>query len=785
MKKQRFDLSMKLRDSNMNSIRKNIIALLLITASALSCEAQQVLSSSLAAEAFYQTGYKLYADNRSNIVDIKQAMILYNAAVNLDRRADYVPPEIINLAWEYPQGDFSEAVKFAFDKYMDIGRTADLEVASKAVKYLLEKLGSREEREKLLQELLQKYEKVNPFFASELATQLGFLRAETADNEAAQRFLMYAFGANKYNRAAFNMLSEFTEAQNKELPAIVYLQCLRSVVTVNPLDLSSAYEFSRLAESLSLYAPASAGYRYCTQTYKHLKPNGSMPAEYYRPWALSCYNMQNYRLCREVLEQVRAYGVFDVMVEAITASAAKQSGDITEGQTIFNNIKSRGQRISTGQMKTSADELQDYAWFYCFVNDSNAQDMLVWATKAYEVDNNSVSGAAFLAYALIRNGQLELAKPMLEKIGTGTQIATIAKAEVLDANNNDDEAIKLLKSAIEAGPGTFEAQKAKNMLKQLGSEYVPAIDAAALETALANEFGQNFFSQFVPPEKMITMSLKTPGTAFSYGSTIDAQLAIVNNYTEPMVVSPDGIFKGNIRVDVRLSGDLQERFDSFILKTVRPSYEIKPGSALFVPLQFASGELKPILDCYPQANLNIEITVYVDPQKDAKGEMQNIFGTEPVKVVLKRRKLELDTLYLQQRFDALKTGKQGQKIKSAQLFAGLLAEQQRLAAMSTRYRFLYCEPGLLTSALARCLNEDDWVLKVETMAALQNVKLDYRLIESISAQLDYKEWPVRLLSLFILADKQGPNFLPVLEWIKKNESDPLVKDLAAVLSGTN
>ena len=105
--------------------------------------------------------------------------------------------------------------------------------------------------------------------------------------------------------------------------------------------------------------------------------------------------------------------------------------------------------------------------------------------------------------------------------------------------------------------------------------------------------------------------------------------------------------------------------------------------------------------------------------------------------------------------------------------------------MSNRYRFLYCEPGLLTSALSRCLNEDDWVLKVEAMASLQNIRLDYRLIESISAQLDYKDWPVRLLSLFILSDKQGENFLPVLEWVNKNENDPLVKEMAAALSSTN
>jgi len=75
--------------------------------------------------------------------------------------------------------------------------------------------------------------------------------------------------------------------------------------------------------------------------------------------------------------------------------------------------------------------------------------------------------------------------------------------------------------------------------------------------------------------------------------------------------------------------------------------------------------------------------------------------------------------------------------------------------------------------------EDDWVLKVNTMAALQNVSLDYRLIDSISSQLDYKDWPVRLMSVFTLAEKQGANFQEVVKWVNSNDSNQLVKAMAA------
>jgi hypothetical protein len=153
-------------------------------------------------------------------------------------------------------------------------------------------------------------------------------------------------------------------------------------------------------------------------------------------------------------------------------------------------------------------------------------------------------------------------------------------------------------------------------------------------------------------------------------------------------------------------------------------------------------------------------------------------------VILSRRKLDISTRYLQQRLDALKKGHQGQKTKSAQLFAGLLAEQQKFRQTGPAYRFLYAEPQLLSSALARCLAEDDWILKVQTIAAMLRLKLDYRLTEAVSAELNNPNWPVRLMAVFALARTQDEKFKPVLSWTAKNDPQPQVRKLAALLSGS-
>jgi hypothetical protein len=766
--------------------KTKILVIFIIAAAAVACFAQQQdeqLLSSLAARTFYDIGYELYNDRNSGFIEAKQAIIFLNVTITLDNRANYVLPDIINIAWKYPEENFSDAVQAALNEYVD--RTSDLEITARAVQYLLERLSSREDREQLLQKLLNQYQEENQFFASDLAAQMGFLKAETADTAESQRYLMRAYMNNKYNKLAFDKLAELAGGGN-ELPVIAYLENYRYAVRINPLDFKAALDFARLAESLGLYEPAAAGYKYCAELYKYLNPGKSLPAELYRPWMMSCYNAKNMAMCRQIMEQVRGLGVFDVMVEAIAAASAKQQDDAKSSQAILDSIKRRAGKVLAGEVNAPAGELEDLAWFFIFaadVNDVNSQDALLLATKAYDADNNSIGAGSFFACALAESNQIELARPVIEKVGTGTQASAITRAKILLADGDKDSAVKMLKSAVEADPGTFEARRAKIKLKGLGSEYVPSFDPNAYIVELSNNFGQTFFSQFMPPEKMVTVELKTGGSAFSYGNEINTELVVMNNYSEPMIICPKAIFEGNIRVDARLSGDLSKRIDNLIVKTVRPSHEIKPGQALFVPLQIVTGELKRIMERHPQADLNLEINVYIDPQADANGQIRNIYGIKPVKTILKLRKLDLNTMYLQQRFDAIKKGHQGQKIKSAQLFAGLLAEQQDLSVSGPRYRFMYAESELLSSAIARCLAEDDWVLKVQTMAALLKLKLDYRLTEAVSAELHNRYWPARLMAVFILAANQGKDFLPVLKWTANNDSSLEVKEMAAALSG--
>ena len=738
------------------------------------------LRSSLVAESFYEAGYDLYTDPAAGIVESRQAMILFLAAAQLDDRADYLWGEIINLAWKYPDENYSDVVYASLVKY--VVRDADLEIASRGLSYLLERLDSREQRQELLEKLIRAFEGKNKRFVSDLWMRLGFLYAETGEAQSAQGMLMNAYSNDKYNRLTFAKLEELSSLGGEGLGDYMYLQSLRDSVTVNPLDFQSAYSFGQYADALGLFPPAAAAYKYCVQLDRYLSETGNGDVGLYRMWMLSSYNAEQYRDCYNILGRVRKEFGFDVASEAICSAAALRGGDQDKLTGLLGGLERRSKKILDGKIVAAAIDYEDFAWFFAFLADSNSQDMLTWATKAYDVDPNSTGAGALFAYALAVNGQMDLAESVLDKVGDNSQIGAFARARILDADGNTPGAIDVLKSAIGAGPGTFEAAKAIGFLEILGDEYAYFIEPKVFVTALKSSYGSKFFSDFMRPEEMISMKFSTRGSVFSYGTDINAELAIINNSSEPLVVSEDSIFTGGIRIDAKISGDIKMDIPELIVRTVRPSKDIKPGDAMFVNFDLAVGEIKKsIHNCYPQANLNIEFTIYLDPIVDAGGNVKSAIGKSG-RVAIKRQKLNLSTKYLQQRLDALKRGHQGQKIKSAQLFAGLLCEQQEMRKSGKAlYKFKYAEPQLLSSAIVRCLSEDDWVLKCESILTGRMFRPDYRLVEAISGELDNDNWPVRLAAVFVMGNSGDEKFAKVLDWASKYDTDQMVKDMALLL----
>jgi hypothetical protein len=738
---------------------------------------------------FYEIAYELakeIADSEQQIADSKfeklnakrytlnankseQAIAFLIAAMKLDGDAGVPGNDVRSLLIKLlcrdsprPLGqergserDYSDFVYNLLVDYVD--ESADLGTARRAVAYLLQRRDSREERERLLGELLTAMGGKNIVLGSELATSLGLLMAQKADRETAKSYLIQAYNSNRYNKLAF---AKLVELMPEQIGPALHLEHFRLALRENPSGIEAALAFAQCAERLQLYETAEAAYEYCAYLFTYLYPSETLPARIYLPWAISSYNTQGSRLagsqqnqskCLEIVKHVRQDGRFDLLLEALAAKAAAKIGDGELATQIFQAAEEKARQLSTGnlQIRNSKFEIpaeggvsaQQFAWLYCFAL-PDPEKALYWANEAYVAGPDSAAAAAILAYALVMNNQLKWAKPLVNNYQPN-QIADLALAQIQLAEGQRDLAIETLRSVIAKDPGSLAAERAKEILAQEREEYIPPVDPDVLSTALRNAFGRTLVPAFTPPEQRIAVQFNILGNRFPYGSEFSGAVAIINNSPEPLVISDDGLFKGNIRIDAEISGDLNKKIPNLVSARIRTVFLIEPGRSTDIPLRLITGELRKMLLTHPQASLDIEFTLYLDPVTTQDGKITNrLTYLKPTKVQVKRPRIELTGEYLISRFNSISKGQLGQKIKTAQLFIGLLAEQHVMSDRKLPYEFMYADwvPPLLRSALLhesgllRNPADDQWVVKVHDRCGGRKFE-QYQLVGSYDGYL--------------------------------------------------
>ena len=758
---------------------------------------EQLYSPSVS-QKFYEVAYELANSKDVAGPEVEQAMAFLTAAMNLDRNAGDVRALLIEFACRETGWDYSDLIYSLLTDYVD--ESADLEVARNAVEYLLERINSREAREKLLEQMLGTLGSKNKILSSELATKLGILKAEKADLEAAEFYLMQAYKNNRYNWKAFAKLAEI---KPERINSAIHLERLRLAIRENPAEIEVAIAFAQQAERQQLYETSAAAYKYCADLFDYLYPSEALPARIYLRWAISSYNSkQNQSQCLEIAKRVRQEGGFDLRLESIAGKAAIKIGDNELATLIFQAIEEKTQRLLVLQGSnintTLSDSLngeysqQDYnkqlAWFYSLVLPM-PDKAVSWANKAFATEPNSPVAAAILAYALTMNNQIEWAKPLVNNFEK-TQIADLTQAMIQLTEGQNDLAVETLNLAIAKDPGSFAAERAKEILTQQGKEYVPPAETNTVLPALENVFGQTLVPVFTPPERMITAQLQIQGNVFPYSSEFSGVAAITNHSSEPLIISDYSLFKGHIRVDAVISGDLSKNIPNLVSTRVRGTFLIEPSRSILVPLRLITGELRKTLLTYPQASLGIEFSLYLDPVITNDGKVANrLIYIQPSIASIKRPGIELTGKYLRNEFNSISTAPVDQKIKTARLFTGLLKEQYAMSNRKPPYRFMYADwmTPLLRSALSHksglLLNpaDDEWVVKVHTMADMLSLPMDHELISAVAENLNNTKWPVRLMAIYLLTTIPDSQFDQVLGWTAKNDPSKTVRDMAIVL----
>lgn len=743
---------------------------------------------------FYDIAYELASSEDVLGPDLEQAIIFLKAAMELDNNLPAIKPLLIDMASRDIEKDYEALVDRLLMEYVD--EFADLEIARKGVNYLLQRQNSLEGKEKVLEKMLGTIANHNVVFGSELATQLGLLKAEEPDLKAAEYYLKQAYNNNPYNQLAFSKLEELAPGQIE--PALS-LGHFRLGLRENPADMDAALAFAQRAEELQLYNTAAATYEYCADLFAYLYPNEVLSSRIYIPWAISCYNTKtNESKCLQIAERIRKAGRFDLRLEAIAGRAAIKIGQDELATQIIQEAEKKAITILTGnQQQTSTSQTgsgrqvtaAQMAWFYCFVVPLEKQ-ALDWANKAFSSEQQSPVAASLAAYALVLNKEYDNAKPLINKF-EHNQISDLALGRIQLAEGQTIQAAESLQSSITRDPGSFAAEWAKGLLSQIGQKYIPPADPNSVLADLKKAFGQAIVPAFTPPEQILSVELNIRDRELTYGGELNGVIVVTNNSSEPLVISNQGLFTGSFRIDAEVSGDLRETIPDLISRRVRTTLLVEPGRSWLIPLRLVTGQLQKILLDHPQASLNIKFTLYLDPVRTENGAITNrLTYIAPRLAGVQRPGLQLNTQVLNDRLNLLISQNQiRQKILTALLFTGLLKEQYAFSGRTPPYRLMSAEgmTNLLQTGLAHqyglLINpaESDWIVKVYTMADLISLPLDYTLIRAVSENLNDTRWQVRLAAVYLLAKNPDGGFNKVLDWLAQNDTNNYVRDMAISL----
>ncbi len=725
-----------------------------------------------------------------------QAIILLTAAKLLDPQAP-VERTLLEVATRHAVGDYSQHVRLWLDGY--VGPSADRAVVARAVRYLLDRLDSVAQRQKLLENLVSEIGNRNPVVDSDLALLLGRVTVEQGNLQAAKFYLIQAYTNNKYNDVAFAALSQLAP---DEMGPAVYLEHLRLGLRENPLDMDAALNVAQYAEQLQLYELAAGTYGYGAALFRYLYPSDPLPPRIYLPWAIAAYNTdRDQEVCLQIAETIRGSGRFDLMLEAVAGRAAIKMGDPERGRRILTQAQQKAEQLlqgtaGQGQVFQAAGTPSNLtgtqlAWFYCFARPEPVK-ALEWANEAYAADPNAPAAGALLAYALGMNDRLEWARPLLESL-QANQISGIVRAQVQLADGNKSAAVETLTQAIGRDPGSLAAERGKELLRQAGGAYTPPVDPRMLRDVLRENLGDALVPRFLPPAQMLEAQFSTRGSEFSYGDEIEALVAVSNRGVEPLVITDSSLFRGDIRVDAHVSGDLRADIRELVSETIRTDLTVPAGRSLTRSLRLSTGRLGRMLQSHPQATLKIELKLYLDPVTAEDGSIRSrLLDLEPLTVSLTRPGLDLTASYVRNRLNAVSTGQPAQKLRTAQLVTGLLEEEYAMARQGALYPYRSAEwlPQTLRSALMKdsgllqAEGADAWVVKVNTMADMCSLRLDRELATVVAANLHDREWPVRLMALYLLATSYGGGFDKVLDWTARNDPDDLVRSMAGALRAT-
>ncbi len=703
-------------------------------------------------------------------------------------------PVLLDVVTRFPPRDHTDLMLQALRETPLVAKNVGFIKA--ALSYILAGLHSSVEQQRFLESMVDELGGKIDEIDSELALLLGLVAQQAGRNPDAQTFFLKAYRLDATNGIAFSKLSEMIP---DKISAGMFLSHLRTGIQVAPLNLDNALAFAQYAERLELYSVAAGAYAYCADLFKYLYPDQLLPPHIYLPWAMSVYNDgQKLAQIMEIAQRVRQGDRFDIFMEAIVGKAADKAGRREEGTQIFNHTVEVSQRLLQENEDQPSDSNsvhqigpKQLAWFYNFALKDRAK-ALDWSNRAYADDPNSTVSKSLLAYSLVMLDQLEYASALLDKAGD-SQIALMARAQLALKKDQHDAGIKALQKAITKDPGSLVAEEAKRLLAANSIQYHPPYSPSDLLQELAKTFGPKVLPEFRSPDKAFTLSAGTQSPALAYTQDLEISLSLSNHLESSLRIGKGGLVEGWVRIDAQVTGDAEQTFPKLVQKHLFIDQWLPTSSLVTIPLDLSQSALGQWLSQRPQADVEVHLTITLDPVEDKDSVRCRLSGLKPITLSVQRPKVNINPQWLQNQYNDIAAGTPERKIEIAKWFSGLLKEIQIVQMLGQAPYPLKAADWLAPNLETGLAGEKNllldpgrtaWPVRVCSMACLQGLSLDAQLSGALSKNLRHPYWPVRFMAIYILSRSYGKGFNQVLQWTATYDKHARVRTLAELLQAS-
>ena len=314
-------------------------------------------------------------------------------------------------------------------------------------------------------------------------------------------------------------------------------------------------------------------------------------------------------------------------------------------------------------------------------------------------------------------------------------------------------------------------EAALERLQRPDAEPQPRPDRSDIRQLLAG-FDTDILKFPRAPHEFLSLSGQPLKGAVAFGRPVRCTWTLTNNSKFPITLGSNAMVTPELLLSIRreeIAGVPSARADAYLTISLAPRRVLRPGESISITRALDVGPARQLLRRYPHRTCRFTFTAVLEPRIQEDGTwMWRHRAFASARVVVDRVALDPSVDGLRQLLDGLRSPQLGQRVDAVIALAGLIAEAKRdQAALNLQGRIL------------DALEDPSWYVRARTLDALMGLKFDQSTIQRASARLGDPHWLVCMLAVDLFATRQGTLFRPVLQRMKRENPDVLVRHLAA------